>query len=103
MSPIEEKSMLTQVKIMKDIIQNYDGITYHVEDKGKELFELLKSCTQTGNGEEQITTVPKVTFDKIMDIVYVLRERRKWEKLGSLAENAVPDNVRLKEILKSLT
>ena len=100
MSKIEENSFLTQIKLMIDIISNYKNITYSVARRGIEIRELL--ATKKINETEKTVTLDRETFDKLLDIAYILQEERKWEKLGILAEKAVPDNETKIEILKLL-
>lgn len=101
-SETELKNLRAQVKLMSDIITNDDRITHHLEENGKKLMGLLKLSKINEKEEIKTVTLTKENFDKILDIVYVLQEKRKWDQLGILASTAVPDNEIKKEILNLL-
>ena len=97
---LEQNNINTQLELMGDIIINYGHIIYHINARGKELRELL--ATKKINEPEKTVTLSKETFDKMLDIAYMLQDERKFTQLGSLAESAVPDNELKKKILNKL-
>lgn len=97
---LEENNINVQIELMKDIMGNYKHILYHVTEKGKQLREHLS--TKKINDEEKTVTLSKETFDKILDIAYILQDEKKFGQLGVLAQSAVPDNEIKIKILNKL-
>lgn len=100
MTKLEQNNINAQVSLMNDIIRNYSGITYSVATKGKDLVDLL-ACKKW-NEAEKTFTLDKETFEKISIIASSLQDERRFYKLGTLAESAVPDNEIKMKILKQL-
>lgn len=98
---LEQNNLDAQISLMKDIIENYHNIIYHVEEKGKELMNLLRERTVDDNEPIATRTVSfsNEKFEKLMDIAHILQDKSKYEQLGILAKKAVPDNVIKKKIL----
>jgi hypothetical protein len=97
---LEDNNIKTQVKLMGDIISNYNAMHYGITQKGKELRELC--ATKKINEEEKTVTFSKDVFNKILDIAYILQDESKWEDINSSTKRAVPDNCVKIEILKLL-
>ena len=95
---LEQNNLNTQIFLMKDILKNYKSITYGITEKGKELLNILRA--NRSNGNEVLFT--KEQFDKMVDIASILEHERKFNRLGILAESAVPDNENKIKILDML-
>lgn len=99
MTPIEEKSIKTQIELMNDIINNDNTIMYSIERRGKELLDILSTLVSDNNDNFLIN---RETYQKLLDIAYILKSEENWSKLTSISENAIINNKIKKEILKKL-
>lgn len=97
---LAKNNLDTQVSLMKDIIYNDHNIIYHIKEKGVSIVNTLQSATY--NKEDETYTLSKEKLNLILDIGYILSDDRKFEKLGILAQQSVPDNEIKKKILAML-
>lgn len=97
---LEKNNINAQVSLMDDIINNDDHIIYHLGEKAKEVFDIITSGKHSNDNAS--VTLTKESFDKTVDILRIMFNKDQYEKLGSLAKSAVPDNKIKKEILKML-
>lgn len=102
LTQLEENNLKTQANLMNDIISNYNGITYSISQKAKEVRELLRTRKRDQNIPNPDCVLSYETFEKIEAIIMDLADKHKWTKLGVLAEHAVPDNELKLNILKQL-
>ena len=101
---LEQNNLDAQISLMKDIIRNDKDIIYHIEEKSKDLMKILnqRSVDNSQPIENRKISFTNEQFEKILDIVYILEDKSRYEKLGILAKNAIPDNSIKEKILSLL-
>lgn len=100
MDTAEIKNLKAQNQLMSDIISNYEGILYHVQEKGKQMRELMQHRKR--NKEDDSVTYTKEEFDKLDDLSFMFKDDQGFHKLGIMAERGMEDNAVKIPILKML-
>lgn len=101
MEKLELNSLKTQIELMHDIIQNDKSIIYHINEKANEVLKLIALAKY--EEENKTYTIKQEDFEQIKHILYILKDKDKFEQLGVLAKSAVPDNYTKSKILELLT
>jgi hypothetical protein len=79
-----------QISLMKDILQNYNHIIYHITNNCKEVSTLLGK--RVFSHDKSAVSLTKEEYDCITELIEILCNQERYEQLGILAKTAVPDN-----------
>jgi len=96
----EEKSIRVQLELQSDIISNYGSINYHIKENATNLLNIISKNKY--NEVDKTRTISDEDYQKIVNILYIIKDESKWKKLGVLAEDCL-ESMRTKiEILAKL-
>lgn len=100
MEKLANNNLTAQLELYSDIVQNYSNMIYHINEKGLEIHNILRTSKKSDNGE---VILSKEQYKQISDISYILSDVKRFKDLGILAEKSVPDNEIKLKILQTLT
>lgn len=85
-----QNNLEAQLSLLNDIASNYRCIIYHITERGKDALKIIRERKYSEDGQTVIYS--KENFDLLFDIASILSDSQKFDQLGILAKNAVPDN-----------
>ena len=96
----EQKNQSLKINLLEAILKAKENLFYHLVFRGGEIRELMSRAKF--DEKEKSYTLTQSDFNKVLEITAIVKDKSRWDELGSLAPDSLKEIKIKQEILEQL-